>query len=216
MKNAKDIVPERLLETVGMLPLLHARTGGITVSVAGPMAEALAREALKWRDVQTLYTFQQLGIKDRRIQIVRTLMPHSVDVVLLSPEQRPGPWWAALSRDGIISACTSEQSMWPKLLDDFRCQLGSVVPWRNYLPRPLYGALGRNAATKAVRTRQPPKAAAHLTVQYLPSLFTFAKDELPMAFTRSCVRVANQPGSAYELARKGATAERGMQLPQGF
>lgn len=195
-----DLASPRLLETLGMLPILHAPAGPITVAVAGPLADQLAGEALKWREVQKVYSLHPLKIKDRRIEVVKVLPRGAAHVVMLSPEQQPGPWWPALAKDGIIIASTGEQGAWQRLLDDFRKHLGTATPWRNWLPQPLYGAIGRNGPAKAGRTRQPPKAAKHLSPQYLPVLFTFARDELPMAFTRSTVRLANQPGSVHELA----------------
>src|SRR6056297_405553 len=142
--------------------------------------------------------------------LFRSLPAKGVDVLLLSPDQRPDQWWAALAPNGIIGASTTDAAAWPLLLNAFRCELGRVSPWRNYLPRPIFGALGRNAALKPVRNRQPPKGAAHLTSQYLPTLFTFSKDELPIAFTRGCVRLANHPGSEYELAQNGPAAKNRM------
>jgi len=210
MTPGGDIVPQRLLETVGMLPILHGKQGPLTVAVAGPMAEMLATEALKWHDVTRLLTLAPLHVKDRRVEVVRSLPAKGVDVLLLSPDQRPDQWWAALAPNGIIGASTTDAAAWPLLLNAFRCELGRVSPWRNYLPRPIFGALGRNAALKPVRNRQPPKGAAHLTSQYLPTLFTFSKDELPIAFTRGCVRLANHPGSEYELAQNGPAAKNRM------
>lgn len=205
-----DVLPHRLMETVAMLPILHGKQGPLTVAVAGSMADVMAVEALKWRDVQRLLTLAPLPTKDRRIEVVQALPAKQVDVMLLSPDQRPDQWWAALSQDGIMAASTTDAAIWPKLLDDFRCQLGRVTPWRGYLPKPIYGTLGRNAALKPVRNRQPPKGASHLTAQFLPSLFTFAKDELPIAFTRSCVRLANHPGSEYDLVPNGAATQNRM------
>lgn len=196
-----DPASPRLLETLGMLPILHAPSRPLTVAVAGPMADQLAGEALKWREVQRVYSLHPLKVRDRRVEVVQALPAASVDVLILSPEQQPAHWWAALAKDGILLASTGEQARWMQLLDAFRSKLGKATPWRNWVPQPIYGVIGRNGPAKAGRTRQPPKAAKHLSSQYLPVLFTFARDELPMAFTRSTVRLANQPGSTHELAR---------------
>lgn len=176
-----------------MLPILHAPNGPLTVAAVGPFAAEMAAEALKWHDVKTLYVLTPVPLKDHRIKVVKTLPAGEVQVLLLSPEQRPSPWWGALAKDGVIMATTGDQKAWQSLLDEFRLRLGKATPLRNWVPKTLFGVMGRNGPAKAGRTRQPPKGAAHLSAQYLPVLFTFSKDELPIAFTRQSVRIANHP-----------------------
>ncbi len=177
-----------------MLPILHAKKGSLVVAAVGPMAEDLAREALRWREVATVYLLAPpKTIKDRRIKIVAPIPQGKVDVMLVSPEQRPDPWMSSLAPGGIINVASVQPLRWKELSQALHETTGSATPWRNWLPTPIYGALAKNSQDKPQRTRQPPKGAKHLSPQYLPVLFTFAKDELPMAFTRSDVRIANQP-----------------------
>lgn len=209
-----DILLARLIETVGMLPILHAPEGDITVAAVGTMQDVLVEEALHWRDIKKVYVLSASTHRDPKVTLVEKLPAASIHALLISPEQEPGPWWPALAKDGVISASTSDKRRWQALMDSFRTQLGKATPWRNYLPAPLYGVIGRNGPAKAGRTRQPRKKSLHLSPQYLPVLFTFARDELPMAFTRPKVRIANQPeGVSHELARHSTPAQHGLFVP---
>lgn len=201
-----DILLPRLSETVGMLPILHAPEGELTVAAAGPMQDVLVEEALRWRDVRTIYVLSVSVHRDPRVQKVEKVPAASLHALLLSPEQDPAPWWSALAKDGVVSASTSDKGVWQERLTAFRAQLGRATPWRNYLPVPLYGVIGRNGPAKAGRVRQPRKSARHLSSQYLPVLFTFGRDELPMAFTRSSVRIANQPPEASPASSRQGTS----------
>lgn len=60
---------------------------------------------------------------------------------------------------------------------------GNACPWRDHLPTPIYGVMSMvGSAQSPKRLRKPPPAATHLTEKFLPCLFTFAKDELPLVF----------------------------------
>jgi len=129
-----QILPHRLLEAVVMLPILHAPAGKLTVAAVGPMAEQMAAEALRWREIAKVYLLDKpKTLKDRRIEVISKLPAGTVQVLLLSPDQSPAPWTYTLAKDGM-----------------------------------------------------------RLSRQYLPCLFTFGKDELPVAF---CHRPAKMPAS---------------------
>ena len=179
-----EIVRERLQETLGMLPVLHAPTGKLTVAAAGPMAEQLTAEMLRWRDVEKAYLMAPpRAIKDRRVEVAAPFPRGKVHVMVLSPEQAPDPWLPMLAKDGIIIASTTHTDKWEGLRRSLSNYTGSATPFRNWLPTPIYGVLAKSGQGKVSRNRQPPKGARHLSPQYLPSLFTFSKDELP--FNRS-------------------------------
>ena len=57
---------------------------------------------------------------------------------------------------------------------------GNAVPWRAFTPSPVYGVVA--GASKPMRGRTVPKGCQYLTQNFLPSLFTFSKDEMPLAF----------------------------------
>lgn len=184
----------RLMESMAMLPILHAKKGPLIVAAAGPMAEDLAREALRWREVSTVYLLAApKHIKDKRIQVVAPIPHGKIDVMLISPEQRADPWLSALAPGGIINVASVQPSRWKELSQSLKDATGSATPWRNWLPTPIYGALAQNSQDKPRRMRQPPKGAKHLSPQYLPVLFTFSKDELPLALPKGNVRLANKP-----------------------
>lgn len=177
-----EAVPQRLLEVAAMLPILHLPAGPITAAAVGPFADQMAREALRWRDVRRVYIIDKTTINDRRVVPVDTLPAARVDVLLLSAEQAPKPWLQALAVNGVISTLTGTVSKVRPLRSGLQHDLGNATPWRDWLPAPLYGVLAKNGPTKVQRQRNPPAASKHLSRQYLPCLFTFAKDEMPLVF----------------------------------
>lgn len=196
-----EVLPHRLIESVVMLPFLHAKKGDLAVAAVGTLADEMAAEALRWREVRTLFMqHPPKTVRERRVTVVQTLPRAGIDVLLLSPEQSPAPWLPALSPGGVVNPTTAFPAKWTQERELLTKAFGTATPWRNYLPRLIYGVLGKNSPGKPQRTRQPPKGAKHLSEQYLPCLFTFARDELPLALPQSGVRIANQPGTSYEFA----------------
>lgn len=175
-------LPHRLIEVAAMLPILHVPPGPITVATVGTHADLWAAEALRWRDVRTLYTLQGTRLMDGRVQAVGQLPERSINVLLLSPEQCPKPWLQVLAPNGVVSALTATPGKVRPLRAGLSHDLGNATPWRDWLPSPIYGVLAKSGIGKVERLRQPPAASKHLSRQYLPCLFTFAKDELPVIF----------------------------------
>ena len=178
------VIPHRFAEASALLPILHARPGTLRVAVLGPFAGLMAGNALRWRDTAEVLTFTELPeIQDRRVKVINALDPASVDVVLLSPEQLPGDKLIqALKPGGVLSTLTLEPEKWRGLTVALRKGIGSATPWREHLPQPLFGVLGC-VGGPCKRLREPPPSARRLTLQYLPCLFTFGKDELGSILT---------------------------------
>ena len=177
------MTPQRLVELAALLPLLHVPPGSTTVVVAGPLATVMAVEALRWRDTDKILTLLPLPVNDRRVEVVKDLVPGSASVVLLSPEQDPAPWLKALRPGGIIQALTGAPERFRPMLTGLKAQAGNAVPWRGHLPQPVYGVIAALGSPQPVkRLRKVPKGSSYLSEQFMPSLFTFAKDELSLAF----------------------------------
>jgi hypothetical protein len=157
--------------------MLHAPQGA-AVAVLGPQAGLLLPEVLRWQDVRTVWT--DSVHPDRRIH-VGAPPPHSCDVVLLSQDTNPAPFFSVLRMGGVISASTKNIDLWGGLCRRLRTDLGLATPWRAPLAEPIYGCLAslrtKNGA-KLTRTREVPHSAEHLSTQYIPCLFTFSADEM--------------------------------------
>ena len=178
------ILANRFAEVSALLPILHVAPGKTVVGVAGPVAGIMAGEALKWRDTDKVLVLDQSAkANDRRVTAVTELPPASVDVMLLSPDQAPDTWAKAVRPGGIIQVMTFDPLKFNNLHTHMRDLFGNAAPWRAHMPTPVYGvmsSIGGNRAPK--RLRKPPSATTHLTEKYLPCLFTFSKDELPLVF----------------------------------
>jgi hypothetical protein len=155
----------------------------------------MAGEALKWRDTEKVYVTDPTAMaNDRRAVVIKDLQPASVDVMLLSPDQAPDLWAKAVRPGGIIQVMTFDPTKFNALHTHMRDLFGNASPWREHLPTPVYGvmsSIGGGSAPK--RLRKPPPAATRLTEKYLPCLFTFGKDELPLVFL---CKQATLPASA--------------------
>ncbi len=177
------MIAHRLIEACALLPLLHTPATGPTVVYAvGPAAEAMAADALRWPDVRTVHVLEPLPrLRDQRISVGRP-PTGSCDAVLVSPDLPAEAHAFAVAQHGVICSSTTK----PEEAQAFYAQLRAVfprrmVPWREYLPAPLFGALC-SPGGKPERLRKPPAAARRLSPQYLPCLFTFGPDELPLVF----------------------------------
>ena len=185
-----DARPGRLAEVLGMLPLLHVPIESgkrLTVAVAGSHAGLLIDEVRRWPDVGSILTPFPVVVKDTRLRQTGQLSPGTVDVMLLSPGMGPMAFLPALRPGGLVQVSTYDANLWGPLRTKLAKDAGAAVPWRENLPHPIYGALGRLGNAPPKRCRRPPKAAVRLNEQFLPCLFTFGKDEL---------RLLNPPGDS--------------------
>lgn len=179
-----QIIAHRYGEVMSLLPLLHLKPGPAVVAVLGPHAAAMAAEALRWRDT-TVLSLVPLALhpsQSSRVTVVEKLDPACCDVLLTSPEQSIEPWVKALRPNGVAQMTTFDQDKAKRITTLMRGTLGTACPWREHLPQPIYGVLGV-LGKSCKRLREPPPAARRLTTQYLPCLFTFGKDELPLVFS---------------------------------
>lgn len=172
------VIPHRLIEASALLPFLYAKKGRITVGAVGVLDDRMGPHMLQWRDVEKLVLTRKLPIRDSRVEIVQQLPEGKIDLLLLSPEQTPQLFVKSLAPGGVIQATSADPGKLINFKDFLKTHLGNAVPWREYLPTPLYGVMAKNAADKPVRERNPPPSAKRITKQYLPCLFTFGKDEL--------------------------------------
>jgi hypothetical protein len=177
------VIAHRLIEACALLPLLHVAADGATVVFAvGPAAEAMAADALRWPDVRTVHVLEPLPrLRDVRISVGKP-PAGSCDAVLISPDLPAEASAFALAPHGVLCASTTK----PEAAGAFYTSLRAVfprrvAPWREHTPEPLYGALC-SPGGKPERLRKPPAAARRLSLQYLPCLFTFGADELPLIF----------------------------------
>lgn len=158
--------------------MLHLPTGGkLTIACYGPQEEILAVEALRWPDVTTVWlSAAPRLLRDKRARV--GLPPaNSCDAVLMSPGIDPAPMLHALKPDGVLNA-SANAAFAGKLLTSLRAVYPNVLPWREWLPEPLYGALCC-AADDLTQHRQVPRGAKHLNRRYLPTLFAFGSGEVP-------------------------------------
>lgn len=192
-----DVYPHRVTEALALLPMLHVPVQkGLVVAAVGPYADVMVAESSRWPDVSKILVTHQPDkrLRDRRIEYVSILPAKEVDVLLLSPEQDPEPWIAALRPNGLIQASTVDPRRFQQINNTFRTEMGHTVPWREHLPLPLYGAMARaGPEAPSKRVRQPPKSARRLSKNYLPSLFVFGKDEIALALKQEA---ATQNGAS--------------------
>lgn len=175
---------------MALLPLLYVHPQETTVAVVGPIAPLLAGEALKWRSTVAVIAPGPLGIKDKRINIIPRFDPGSCDAVLMSPdmipqEASPAPELVlALKPNGVLSMATTDGTKLPVLLSLMHGYMGNATPWREYTPEPLWGVIGCKGRAPT-RKRTPPGGAKRISKQYLPNLFIFGRDELPLVLPQN-------------------------------
>jgi hypothetical protein len=185
-----EVFPYRLVEVLALLPILHVPPGkAVDIGVVGPYSDIMAQEVHRWPEVQRIHLLAKPQHAMTRKYVLSATMPR-VDVLLLSPEQDPTPWLRCVKPGGLIQASTTDPGQFQALVAGLSSNAGNAVPWREHLPRPLFGVLSNIGTTKPQRYRQPPKAVQRLTTQYLPCLFTFGKDEIHLAFRQPTSTIA--------------------------
>lgn len=175
-----------------MLHLSAARKN--TVLCTGPQAEILAADVLRWPDVERVYLIDPpLIVRDKRI--VHGPAPvASCQLVTCSPNDDPSPHLHAVAPGGLINVSTAILANARGLYQGMRVLFRSITPWRDWLPDPLYGAMASPGGGRLLRQRHPPKTAAHLSSQYLPCLFTFAKDEVSWVLPQAVAHAQSPAG----------------------
>ena len=185
-----EVFSYRLVEALALLPMLHVpQRASLEVGVVGPYADIMAQEVHRWPDVRLIHLLVKPAYPMTKKYVVSPTMP-PVDVLLLSPEQDPTPWLKVIRPGGLIQATTADPSRFQALVAGLTASAGNAVPWREHLPKPLFGVLANIGTTKPQRYRQPPKSAQRLTPNYLPCLFTFGKDEISLAFRQPTSTIA--------------------------
>lgn len=174
---------QRLAEVLALLPMLHVpRRDSLTVVVSGKLAPGMASEVQRWPDVKQIIVAGHPAPKEqpnKRLRFTDLPAPACADLVLLSPEDDPRPLLASLRRGGVINVTTFDETLWGPVVRKMKADIGSATPYREYLPLPIYGVLGRLGGSPT-RVRQPPASAKRLHSKYLPNLFCFGKDEITL------------------------------------
>lgn len=173
----------RLVEACALLPLLHTDPSQKnSVLCVGPLAERMAVAALRWRDIEAVYLLDAPGtLRDSRLHLG---LPEAgtCAALLLSPDIQADPFLPALNKGGVAGLSTQQPGRVSPFFAQVRDQhRGRYLPWREWLPAPLYGAVV-GTDTKPAKRRPVPGGAQRLSQQYLPCLFTFGADELPLVF----------------------------------
>jgi hypothetical protein len=179
-----EVLQPRLVEALALLPMLHLPVKqGTKVLVLGPYAELMGAEVHRWPDVSDIIMLMPpKAVSGKKYKVVASTEIPNVDAILLSPEQCPGDWVKHLLPSGVLQATTTVPEVWQRMSTLVRAAMGNAAPWREHLPTPLYGILAHAGIQKLRRFRAPPKTARRLNENYIPCLFTFGKDEIPMAF----------------------------------
>jgi hypothetical protein len=184
------VILHRYAESAALVPLLHVRPGPTVVRVAGPLSALLAAEALRWRDTTEVWVDQPIQVKDSRIKLVPVVKHNDTqmfnhvnffDVVLLSPDMDPEPFAQLLKKGGLIQASTYTDGRVIALRNKIKQMAGAAVPYREYLPETLWFVIG-TIGSMPRRVRRPPDGAKRVTERFLPALFSFGKDEIPLVF----------------------------------
>lgn len=173
------MITYRYAEAAALIPLLHMQPGPTTVFVVGAFAPLLAAEALRWRDTTKVLTENPITIKDARIEVTKE--PIAVDAILLSPEIDPEPYISRLKKGGVIQASTYTDAKFVSLRNRMKTLTGGSVPYRESVPENLWFVLG-SPGSALKRLRKPPDGARRVTERFLPALFSFGKDEIPLVF----------------------------------
>ena len=170
-----------------MLPMLHVDPGKQNcVLCAGPFAEAFAAYCLHWRDVARVLLLEKpVKLVDKRIELIDHPPVGCCDAVIVSPDTDPMPFTGSLAKHGILCASTGyPDRRTTEFYAKMRAAFRPIKPWREHLPGPLYGVLASPAGAPS-RRRDPPGSARRLNTQYIPSLFVFGTDEVPLVFGSS-------------------------------
>jgi hypothetical protein len=148
----------------------------------GLSAEIFAQDCLRWRDVAEVHLLSPpVRLSDRRVQIGKPLVG-SCDVIIVSPDEDPEPHLGALARDGVVNVSTRDPAKLNAMLLQMRRLFPrSIKPWREHTPDTLNGVLASPSGAPK-RLRNPPGGARRLTREYLPCLFVFGADEVPLVF----------------------------------
>jgi hypothetical protein len=93
----------------------------------------------------------------------------------------PEPLQPILKKGGVIQASTYDLKKIAGLRDKIKQMTGAAVPYREFLPDPLWLLIGCSGSMPR-RVRRPPDGAQRITERFLPALFSFGKDELPFIF----------------------------------
>lgn len=174
------MIPHRLAEACALLPALHLPQQANTAWCVGANADLLAASVLRWPDMRAVWTDRPTPLlRDQRLRV--GIPPAGACTLLVcSPDTAPVPLLPSLMPGGVLSCSTLKPEKFKELKRSVQDAIGPVVvPWRDYVPDPLFGVLAM-VGGKPVRVRQPPRNAQRLTAKYLPCLFVFAADEWPL------------------------------------
>ncbi len=168
-----------------------------TVLCTGAQAETLAADCLRWRDVTCVYLTtapirldisKAPALKDKRLIVNPRPPMGSCSAVLTTPGEDPDPYLQALTPDGVV--CVSRYSIaeaQPMLWHMRRLFPKRVMPWREFLPAELYGALASPSGCPQ-RQRNPPQGAKRISLKHLATMCAFAQDEMPLVFGPESVK----------------------------
>lgn len=201
------IIPHRFVEACALLPMLHVPASQEnTVFCLGRDAEVLAIDCLRWRDVVAVHLLAPpRTLRDKRVHIGLP-KPGTCAAVLTSPDDAAENFLPALKTNGVFCTSTIMPEATPIMLRNARRMFPKgIVPWREYLPDPLFGLIACPTGAPR-RARNPPIGAKRISEKYLPMLFTFGADETPLVFGPSDAKNDASKDGAHVHSRKPPAA----------
>ena len=177
---------EVFAESIGILPLLHAPLRPLRGLVVGKHGSPLGAVLLRYPDTVGVAYFQSTPPNHGKARQVPSLslLDAPVDVAAVAVEGSPiesaGAVRQCMAPDGVAVVATSDFRRAYETLGGLKRIFPYVAPMRVYLPERC--ALFLCSAVPARKTRACPEWSRHLSDQFVPTLFTFSKDEYRAIF----------------------------------
>jgi hypothetical protein len=172
-------------ESIAIVPFVHTpKKPGLRGLIVGYEATPAGALLLKYPETgQILYYKTTAPDHGKAKQLpgiaVATDINWKADITVIAIQGTPMNELAAIrpliADDGLVAIAVDDYKKSNDVRKSLKAMFPFVVPYRAHMPEPIVFFLCSRATVK--RCRPVPDSAEHLSDQYLPCLFTFAKDE---------------------------------------